>query len=102
MEDGLRAMAAQGHAPEPETLQRVFRSAHTVKGTAAFFGLAAITSVAHAAENVLGALRERRLDATPPVAGVLAEAVLPPSFSVSVTARVRLAPAHVGFWLVLL
>jgi len=36
------------------------------------------------------------------VSGVTAVAVLPPSFSVSVTARVRLAPAQVGFWLVLL
>ena len=43
---------------ERETLARVFRTLHTVKGTAGFLGLQKLQAVAHAAENLLGKLRE--------------------------------------------
>jgi two-component system, chemotaxis family, sensor kinase CheA len=42
---------------ERETLGRVFRTLHTVKGTAGFLGLQKLQSVAHAAENLLSRLR---------------------------------------------
>ena len=37
---------------ERETLARVFRTLHTVKGTAGFLGLAKLQAVAHAGENL--------------------------------------------------
>jgi len=46
---------------ERETLARVFRTLHTVKGTAGFLGLQKLLAVAHAAENLLGKLREGKL-----------------------------------------
>jgi two-component system chemotaxis sensor kinase CheA len=46
---------------ERETLARVFRTLHTVKGTAGFLGLQKLQAVAHAAENLLGKLREGKL-----------------------------------------
>src|SRR5262245_35405163 len=42
---------------ERETLARVFRTLHTVKGTAGFLGLPKLQSVAHAAEHLLSRLR---------------------------------------------
>lgn len=41
---------------ERETLGRVFRTLHTVKGTAGFLGLQKLQAVAHAAENLLSQL----------------------------------------------
>src|ERR1700741_1255319 len=46
---------------ERETLARVFRTLHTVKGTAGFLGLQKLQGVAHAAENLLSRLREGEL-----------------------------------------
>lgn len=46
---------------ERETLGRVFRTLHTVKGTAGFLGLQRLQAVAHAAENLLGRLRQGEL-----------------------------------------
>src|SRR6478735_6768291 len=42
---------------ERETLARVFRTLHTVKGTAGFLGLPKLQAVSHAAENLLSRLR---------------------------------------------
>jgi two-component system chemotaxis sensor kinase CheA len=46
---------------ERETLARVFRTLHTVKGTAGFLGLPKLQTVAHAAENLLSRLRAGEL-----------------------------------------
>jgi two-component system chemotaxis sensor kinase CheA len=46
---------------ERETLARVFRTLHTIKGTAGFLGLPRLQAVAHAAENLLSKLRSGEL-----------------------------------------
>jgi two-component system chemotaxis sensor kinase CheA len=46
------------------TLSLIFRLVHTIKGTCGFLGLPRLERVAHAAENVLGKLRDRELVAT--------------------------------------
>src|SRR5688572_24697656 len=46
---------------EKETLARVFRTLHTVKGTAGFLGLPKLQAVAHAGENLLSRLRAGEL-----------------------------------------
>ncbi len=48
-------------------LSLIFRLVHTIKGTCGFLGLPRLEHVAHAAENVLGKLRDRELVATPHV-----------------------------------
>jgi two-component system chemotaxis sensor kinase CheA len=46
------------------TLSQIFRLVHTIKGTCGFLGLPRLERVAHAAENVLGRLRDGDLAAT--------------------------------------
>jgi two-component system chemotaxis sensor kinase CheA len=56
---------------ERETLARVFRTLHTIKGTAGFLGLQRLQAVAHAAENLLSQLRAGELAFTPEIASTL-------------------------------
>src|ERR1700753_4337312 len=46
-------------------LSSIFRMVHTIKGTCGFLGLPRLEHVAHAAENVLGKVRDGALVATP-------------------------------------
>ncbi len=48
-----------------ETLSLIFRLVHTIKGTCGFLGLPRLERVAHAAENVLGKVRDGALIAEP-------------------------------------
>lgn len=61
-----------GHGP---TIALVFRIVHTIKGTCGFLGLPRLERVAHAAENVLGLLREGQLQATPALIGAVLTAI---------------------------
>ncbi|MES2793743.1 MAG: chemotaxis protein CheW [Planctomycetota bacterium] len=58
-----------------ETIARVFRTLHTVKGTAGFLGLPKLQAVAHAAENLLTRLRSGEMAYTPVIASGLLAAV---------------------------
>jgi two-component system chemotaxis sensor kinase CheA len=49
---------------DEETLGLIFRLVHTIKGTCGFLGLPRLERVAHAAENVLGRVRDRQLVVT--------------------------------------
>ncbi|MFO0865161.1 MAG: chemotaxis protein CheW [Gemmataceae bacterium] len=60
---------------ERETLSRVFRTLHTVKGTAGFLGLMKLQSVAHSAENLLSRLRSGEMTFNPLIATALLSAV---------------------------
>ncbi|HEX4262646.1 MAG TPA: chemotaxis protein CheA, partial [Acetobacteraceae bacterium] len=58
-----------------ETLGLIFRLVHTIKGTCGFFGLPRLERVAHAAENVLGRVRDGALAVSPDlISAVLAAA----------------------------
>jgi two-component system chemotaxis sensor kinase CheA len=46
-------------------LANVFRLVHTIKGTSGFLNLTRLGNIAHAAENVLGKVRDGKLAATP-------------------------------------
>lgn len=54
-----------------ETIARVFRTLHTVKGTAGFLGLPKLQTLAHAAENLLSRLRAGEMIYTPRIASAL-------------------------------
>lgn len=45
-----------------QTVNRVFRSVHSIKGAAGFLELAHINELAHALEEVLGRFRDRQLN----------------------------------------
>src|SRR5262249_19430074 len=56
---------------ERDTLSRVFRTLHTVKGSAGFLGLQRLQAVAHAAENLLSRLRAGELTFNAEIASAL-------------------------------
>ncbi|HKB00764.1 MAG TPA: chemotaxis protein CheA [Gemmataceae bacterium] len=60
---------------ERETLARVFRTLHTIKGTAGFLGLGKLQAVAHAGENLLGRIRAGEIAFDPEIATALLAAV---------------------------
>jgi two-component system chemotaxis sensor kinase CheA len=78
--EGLEALDSalvrfEQHPEEPETLGGIFRLVHTIKGTCGFLGLARLQTVAHAAENVLGAFRDGVVAVTPAAVSVILETV---------------------------
>src|SRR4051812_23804976 len=71
----LDFVALEKDPDERETIARVFRTIHTVKGTAGFLNLPKLERVAHVAENLLGKLRSGDLKFTPEIATALLGAV---------------------------
>ena len=62
------------HAPVDETLHAIFRCAHSVKGGAATFGFADVTSLTHAMETLLDRLRRHDQSPTTAMVDTLLEA----------------------------
>ncbi|MTJ83488.1 MAG: hybrid sensor histidine kinase/response regulator [Telmatospirillum sp.] len=56
LDEGLTVLA--GNPADGETVNALFRSAHTVKGSARMLKLMAIADLAHRTEDILGALRD--------------------------------------------
>ncbi|MBW8302597.1 MAG: chemotaxis protein CheW, partial [Brevundimonas sp.] len=78
--EGLEALDSElvrfEQQPEdPATLGGIFRLIHTIKGTCGFLGLVRLQTVAHAAENVLGAFRDGVLPVTPVAVSAVLETV---------------------------
>jgi len=61
------------HPAAPEPVASAFRSLHTIKGTCAFFGFPRLETLSHAAENLLGSLRDGETRATPDIVTLLLE-----------------------------
>jgi two-component system chemotaxis sensor kinase CheA len=55
----------------PDVLASIFRVMHTIKGTCGFLGFQKLERVAHAAESLLGALRDGTLAVNPAIASAL-------------------------------
>jgi two-component system, chemotaxis family, sensor kinase CheA len=62
-------------APDPETINTVFRVAHSIKGGAGMFNFADITSFTHTLETVLDELRSGRKSVTANIADLLLRSV---------------------------
>src|SRR4029453_2307972 len=60
---------------DEETLQTIFRAAHTIKGNAASLGFPALAKFAHGVEDVLDGLRTGATVLTTPLATILLQAV---------------------------
>ena len=57
-------LALESNPRDADRLNRIFRAAHSIKGTAGFFGLTPITDLAHVMESVMSLVRDGRMDAT--------------------------------------
>jgi len=93
MRDDLSALAeahAAGRAAAPATVNQLFRSAHTLKGSAGTFGYAQLAELAHHLEDVLDRLRMGR--ATLDRAGIT---LLDESVSLATAALEKLGGAEV-------
>ena len=60
---------------DPETINRLFRSMHTIKGSAAQVGLQRISHVAHRAEDLIGRVRDGEIKPSQKVIDLCFEAV---------------------------
>src|SRR5690349_23861442 len=58
---------------DPTLVGNIFRLMHTIKGTCGFLGLSRLEKTAHAAENVLGRIRDREIVVTPDVVSLILE-----------------------------
>lgn len=67
----LEALAEDGGTVDKETVDRLFRGLHTLKGGAGFLGLEKMASLAHAGENLLDEVRNGHVPATKPVMDAL-------------------------------
>ncbi|WP_333356590.1 chemotaxis protein CheW [Microcoleus sp. herbarium14] len=56
---------------DPEVMNRIYRSLHTIKGNSGFLGVEKLESVAHAGENLLSHLRDRTIAMTPEITSAL-------------------------------
>ena len=57
-------VSLERHPDDRDTLARIFRQIHTIKGSCGFLGFDKLERLTHAAENLLGLLREGRMRLT--------------------------------------
>ncbi len=68
-----QAFVSLEQADDPDTLAKIFRTVHTIKGTSGFLGFSTLESVTHVGENLLSKLRDGELPMTTEIAdGLLA------------------------------
>jgi two-component system chemotaxis sensor kinase CheA len=73
MENALLRLDAG--TPDPELINTIFRVAHSIKGGAATFGFAEITSFTHTLETLLDELRSHRMKVTPALSDLLLRSI---------------------------
>ena len=71
--DGLAAL--ESGSADAESINAIFRCAHTIKGSSRMLKLRTITETAHQLEDVMGALRDGSLLFSPPLGQLLYRAV---------------------------
>ena len=64
-------VALEQNDSDPEVMNRIYRSLHTIKGNSGFLGVEKLESVAHAGENLLSRLRDRTIAMTPEITSAL-------------------------------
>lgn len=69
MESGL--LTLEQDSTDEESINSVFRAAHTVKGSAGLFGLDSVVRFTHVVESVLDRVRDQQIAATAGLIGVL-------------------------------
>lgn len=72
----LEALSGEGAGgTDKETVDRIFRMLHTLKGGAGFLGLEKIAKLAHAGENLLDEVRNGKVDIDKPVMDALLQTI---------------------------
>ncbi|MDH3972797.1 MAG: chemotaxis protein CheA [Deltaproteobacteria bacterium] len=71
----LLVLGSEKENAHPDTLNSIFRSAHTLKGLAGMFGLTSLTEVSHNMENLLDSLRLGKVSVTDRILDVLFECI---------------------------
>jgi two-component system, chemotaxis family, sensor kinase CheA len=71
----LELIKLEQNPDNPALLSNIFRIVHTIKGTCGFLGLPRLERVAHAAENVLGKIRDGELAVTPQAVTLVLESL---------------------------
>src|SRR5258705_239497 len=67
----LLLVTLESSSHDEETINEIFRAAHTLKGNAACVGFDSVANIAHAMEDLLDALRKRELEPTPRMINLL-------------------------------
>jgi two-component system chemotaxis sensor kinase CheA len=73
IEEDIVALESQGANIDSELINKVFRAIHTIKGSAGFFSLQNLKTLAHAMENLLGLVRSNELQFSSESANILLE-----------------------------
>ncbi|WP_031386876.1 Hpt domain-containing protein [Desulfonatronum thiodismutans] len=73
IESDIMALEDLEGAYDEELINRIFRTAHSIKGAAGFFGLETIGSLAHKLENALHLMRDQKLRPDRPTCQILLE-----------------------------
>ncbi len=75
--DGLDPLfvALESNPDDMSIVDGIFRPVHSVKGNSGFFNLTNIKNFAHIMENILGEIRSRKRQATPPLIDLLLKGV---------------------------
>ncbi len=71
IEPDLLALESEGSAPDTETVNRIFRGIHSIKGASGFFGFANIGRLSHLMENSLALLRDGKITLSPDLVDAL-------------------------------
>jgi two-component system chemotaxis sensor kinase CheA len=71
IENELMDLEAAGSDFDQELVNSIFRTAHSIKGSAKFFSLENVSDLAHVLENILHMVREHQLEPTPDLVGQL-------------------------------
>ncbi len=71
IENDLLQIEEAGANIDEDLVNKVFRAAHSIKGGAGFMGLNVIQDLSHAAENVLGLIRSKKLIPSPEIVNIL-------------------------------
>ena len=71
IEPDLLAMEQEGQQVSGETINRVFRAIHSIKGGAGFLAFEGLKGLSHAMESVLMLVRDGKLSVSPELMDVL-------------------------------
>ncbi len=71
----LELVELENNPENPEILNSIFRTMHTIKGTCGFVGLPRLEKLAHASENVLVKVRDKLLTIDEEVISVILESI---------------------------
>lgn len=71
----LDLVGLEQNPDQPGTIDQLFRIVHTIKGTCSFINLTRLGNIAHAAENLLGLVRDGQMKPEPQVITAVLEAM---------------------------